>query len=333
MVAGISAGLGAQNLMLMRTHVRCVLCGLSLIAGAEEPKPVPQLQVLPLPHDQASFVRGDQEIARYHYGAELRRPFVYPVIGPSRRSLTRMGHPRDPQGHSHHNSLWISHEKVNGVSFWGDRDSGKIVHRAIENFEDLGETSWMTVVNAWVDEKQKGKVLMLERRRTTVQWIDPNGWWLFVDVQLEAPSANQKTVLGQTPFGLIGVRMAKTIGVNDGGGEIRNSAGQKGEPDIFRKPAKWVDYSGPIREGVIEGITLMDHPGNPGHPSPFHVRADGWMGVCVTHTGERVIEPGKPLRLRYGLFVHSGKPGIEALEKRWEAFGKEKLPDLNPVKK
>jgi hypothetical protein len=313
-------------------HFLFVLCGLSLMAGAQEPKPVPQLQVLPLPHEQASFMRGDQEIARYHYGPELRRPFVYPVVGPSGRSLTRMGHPRDPQSHSHHNSVWISHESVNGISFWGDRGQGKIVHRSIENFEDLGETSWMTVVNAWINEKENGKVLMLERRRTTVQLIAPNGWWLIIDLQLEAP-ANQKVVLGQTPFGLIGVRMAKTIGAHDGGGEIRNSAGQSGEPDIFRKPAKWVDYSGPIREGVIEGITLMDHPANVGHPSPFHVRGDGWMGVCLTHTGERVIEPGKPLRLRYGLFVHAGKPAIEALEKRCGEFANQKLPDLNPPKK
>jgi hypothetical protein len=244
-----------------------------------------------------------------------------------------MGHPRDPQGHSHHNSVWISHEKVNGVSFWGDRGKGKIVHRSIENFEDLGDSSWITAVNAWVDEGNKDKVLMLERRRTGVRLLEGDQWMLIIDLQLEAPSANEKVTLGETPFGLIGVRMARTIGLNDGGGEIRNSAGQSGEEAIFRKPAKWVDYSGPIREGVIEGITLMDHPANPGHPSPFHVRADGWMGICLTHTGERVIEPGRPMRLRYGLFVHAAKPAIEDLEKRWVDFSKIELPDLNPPRK
>jgi hypothetical protein len=289
--------------------------------------------VLPLPRDQASFVRGDTEIARYHYAPDQRRPFVYPIVGPSGRSLTRMGHPRDPQSHSHHNSVWISHESVNGVSFWGDAGKGKIVHRSIENFEDLGETSWMTVVNAWLDEGHNNKTIMLERRRTTVQLLPNDQWLLILDLQLESPSANERVILGQTPFGLIGVRMAKTIGVNDGGGEIRNSAGASGEPDIFRKPAKWCDYSGPIRDNVIEGITLMDHPANPGHPSPFHVRADGWMGICLTHAGERVIEPGKPLRLRYALFVHAGKPPIEALERQWQAFAKQDPPDLNPPRK
>jgi hypothetical protein len=121
--------------------------------------------------------------------------------------------------------------------------------------------------------------------------------------------------------------------VNDGGGEIGNSAGKVGEKEIFWQQAKWCDYSGPIREGVVEGITLMDHPANPNHPTVFHVRSDGWMGSSLTQAAERVIEPGKPLRVRYGLFVHSGKPAVEELERRWAEFAKTAMPDLNPVKK
>ena len=32
------------------------------------------------------------------------------------------------------------------------------------------------------------------------------------------------------------------------------------------------------------------------------------------------FEPGKPLRLRYALYVHAGIPPLEALQNRWEAF-------------
>jgi hypothetical protein len=58
-----------------------------------------------------------------------------------------------------------------------------------------------------------------------VQVLDNAEWLLLIDTQLEAP-ANAPVTLGQTAFGLLGVRMAKTIGVNDGGGTIRNSEGQ-----------------------------------------------------------------------------------------------------------
>jgi hypothetical protein len=297
-----------------------------------DPKPVPRLQIIPQADDQAAFIRDDTEIARYQFGPTLRRPYVFPLIGPAGRSLTRMGHPHDPQSHSHHNSVWISHNSVNGISFWDDHGKGRIVTQRIDNYEDTGEQSWVAATNVWIDESNNNKVLMLERRRTAIQLLPGNEFLLYLDLKLEAPK-DQPVTFGKTPFGLVGVRMAKTIGVNDGGGEIRNSTGKSGEKDIFWQPAKWCDYSGPIRDNVIEGITLMDHPQNPNHPTVFHVRSDGWMGASLTYAGDRTIEPDQPLRLRYALYVHAGKPAIEDLEKRWTDFAKIALPDLNPPKK
>src|SRR5258706_6347111 len=173
---------------------------------------------------------------------------------------------------------------------------------------------------------------MLERRRTTVQLLPRDEFLLYLDLQLEAPKG-QPVTLGKTPFGLVGVRMARTIGVSDGGGEIRNSAGKSGEKEILWRPAKWCDYSGPIRDNVVEGITLMDHPANPNHPTVFHVRSDGWMGTSLTYAADRVIEPAKPLRLRYALYVHAGKPPIEALEQRCAEFARTAPSALDPPKK
>ena len=309
-----------------------LFCILPAVAVGADPKPVPRLQVLPQAHHQAAFVREDVELARYHFGPELRRPFVFPVVGPAGRSLTRMGHPRDPVGHSHHNSVWVTHHSVNGVSFWNDSGKGRVVHQRMEQYEDLGEVSWATAINHWVDESAGNRVLMTERRRTTVQLLEKDEWILILDLHFEAPK-DRPVTLGKTPFGLLGVRMVKTVGVHDGGGEIRNSDGKSGEPEIFWKPAKWCDYSGPIRAGVVEGITLMDHPANPNHPTVFHVRSDGWMGPSLTHEADRVIEPGKPLRLRYGLYVHAGKPSIGELEKRWTEFATTAMPDLEAKKK
>ncbi|MFO7936573.1 MAG: hypothetical protein R6V06_03085, partial [Kiritimatiellia bacterium] len=40
-------------------------------------KPVPDMQVLPEPYDQASFQLRGKELTRYHFGPELRHPFWY----------------------------------------------------------------------------------------------------------------------------------------------------------------------------------------------------------------------------------------------------------------
>ncbi len=247
------------------------------------------------------------------------RPFVYPILGPSGRSLTRMGHPRDPESHSHHNSVWLSHHDVNGTDFWGDNGKGRILHQRIEQIEDGEARAFVRASSLWLGTNQT--VLLRERRQTSVQLLPRDEWLLLIDVHLEAASA--EVTLGKTPFGLIGVRMAKTIGVNDGGGAIRNSEGGVNEQEVIWKPARWVDYSGPITANAVEGVTLFDHPINPNHPAVFHVRNDGWMGASLTFAEPRVLAPGKPLALRYGLFVHSGMPAAKEIDARWKEFAEE----------
>ena len=288
------------------------------------PKPVPRMQALPLPHAEISFQREGVEIARYHYSGDGQRPFVYPVIGPSGRSLTRMGHPRDPQSHSHHNSIWLSHQFVNGVNFWEDGRGARIAHQRILRLEDGDNAAFIETQNAWMDKD--GAVVLNELRRTTVQDLGKGEWLLLIDAQLEAGVA--PVTLGQTAFGMMAVRVAKTIGVNDGGGTIRNSEGGVDEAGCFRKPARWVDYSGPITPAASEGLTLFDHPRNLNHPVPFHVRNDGWMGASLTFPGAHTIEPGSPLRLRYGLYVHAGIPALEHLQEQWEAFAQMPLAEF-----
>lgn len=295
-------------------------------------KPVPRMQAIPLPHDQVSFERDGVEIARYHFDPTDERPFVFPVIGPSGKSLTRMGHPHDPVGHSHHNSVWITHNDVNGTVFWSDKGDGKIIHQRIERLDDGDEECGVLTVNHWIGKE--GKVLLEERRRTAARPLPNKEWFLLLDLELTAKGA--PVTFGKSAFGLVGVRMAKTIGINDGGGTIRNSAGnvdEQGDNGCFWKRAKWCDYSGPITPKANEGITLMDHPSNANHPTHFHVRSDGWMGSSLSFDGPLTIEPGKPLRLRYGLYVHAGVPELKALEARWTEFAALPMADLAPKKK
>jgi hypothetical protein len=295
-------------------------------------KPVPGMQALPLPHDQASIERGGVELTRYHFGPALRRPFLYPIVGPSGRSLTRMGHPHATVSHSHHNSVWVSHNDVNGDVFWADNGSGRIAHQWIAQYADGSREASIAAVNHWIGKNDR--LHMIERRGMRAIDLAKEEWLLVLDLQFEAD--RQPVTLGKTPFGMAAVRMAKTIGIDDGGGTIRNSEGnvnEQGPNGVFWKRARWVDYSGPILPGVNEGITLFDHPANANHPSYFHVRADGWMGASLTFDAARRIEPGALLRLRYGLYVHRGIPSPETIERQWLPFSKSAIEDLPTFRK
>ena len=292
------------------------------------PKPIPRMQALPLPHHQISFQRDGVELTRFHFDPADKRPFLYPLNGPSGRSLTRMGHPQDPVGHSHHNSLWLAQHSVNGISFWGDPRTSYIRTLRVEKLEDSDTLAAATVVNSWIETN---RTILTERRHITVQTLPNNEWLLILDVRFEANK--EPVTLGKTPFGFAAVRMAKSIGVHDGGGIIRNSEGAVNETNIFWKQARWVDYSGVIVSNTVEGITFFDHPSNPNHPSHFHVRDDGWMGASFTFDQERVVETNKPLQLRYGFYVHSGLLETNVLQQRWEEFRKTTPLDLSPRKK
>ncbi len=287
---------------------------------AGEPRPFAAVQAVPVPDQQVSFQRDGVELVRYHYGHQHERPFWFPLIGPAGRVVTRMGHPHDPTGHSHHNSVWISHQKVNGVNFWEDPGPAKIVHQKIEELDDGPDVASLRVRNAWTGPD--GKAILNERRLMTVRPL-PDGEWLLI-VELLITPADGDVTFGKTPFGIFAARVAKTMDVNDGGGVIRNSAGGVNEKAVLWKPARWVDYSGPITVDRRNGITLMDHPENPNHPSVFHVRDDGWMGASFSFKGPFKLPAGQALRLLYALYIHDGVPPPEQIERRFAAFAQHK---------
>jgi len=299
---------------LARALVLCATACAQVVAA--DPKPVPRMQAIPLPQDQVSFEYDHRELTRFYFAPSQQRPFLYPINGPSGISLTRMGHPHDPVTHSHHNSVWISHADVNGISFWADNSGARIVHKRVQKLTDSDTAASVETAAVW---RSKDEVDLLEEKRTLTVIPLQNGEWM-LRIELQLTSVKEAVRLGDTAFGMLGVRMAKSIGVKDGGGTIRNSEGGVDEAGCFRKRARWVDYSGPVTNQTQEGITLFDHPSNPNHPTPFHVRDDGWMGAALNFEAPLSLEPKQSLKLTYGLYVHSGIPAKETLESLWRTF-------------
>jgi hypothetical protein len=46
------------------------------------------------------------------------------------------------------------------------------------------------------------------------------------------------------------------------------------------------------------------------------------MGACFTFAAPYTIEPTVPLSLRYGLWVHAGRPTPEQIDAQFESFSK-----------
>lgn len=266
----------------------------------------PRCVIVPQPNDEVSLTIDGVERLRWHAGANAPRPYYYPLIGPSGLPLTRIGHPGAPD-HDHHLSIWFAHNKVLGINFWGNTSPARIRQREWIAYHDGDDEAVMGVKLDWFDGHDP-KPLMTQEVVTAVR-PEAEGETL-VEIQTTLTPTADMLELQKTNFGLLAVRVAKSLSAHFGGGQLADSEGRVGEPAIFGNRAAWMDYSGPIRPGVTEGITFFDHPGNPDHPTHWHVREDGWMGASLCFADARIITKAAPLKLRYLLHAHRG--GVDA---------------------
>ena len=131
----------------------------------------------------------------------------------------------------------------------------------------------------------------------------------FLELQSNFTPLSESIEFGKTNFGFLAVRVAKSISEHFGDGRLKNSEGATGEPAIFGRPAKWMDYSGTVvdanetdgQAAVVEGITYFDHPANPGHPTHWHVREDGWMGAAVCLAQPIETKKSSPLAKKFSI--------------------------------
>ncbi|MFM7056064.1 MAG: PmoA family protein [Planctomycetota bacterium] len=266
---------------------------------------MPHCSLLPLSGHQLAFLIDDREVLRWHAGTDYPRPFFFPVMGPSGDSLTRMGHPGAPD-HDHHQSLWFAHNKVLGIDFWGNASGAVIRQQQWFAYEDGEGSCRMAVELGWYDGHNPAPLIHQELICELVPRSAEGEYTLELQSRFQPLSASLE--FAKTNFGFLAVRVSASLSAVFGSGVLTSSEGAVGEKQVFGKVARWMDYSGPPRRSATdwEGLTLIDHPQNPGQPTGWHVRDDGWMCASPCMQAPQITQPDAPLLLRYLLLVHAG---------------------------
>lgn len=281
---------------------------------------LPSCRTEPLPGRQFAVILQDRERTRWRFDLETPRPCFFPIVGPSGTSLTRMGHP-GAANHDHHRSVWWAHNSVAGVDFWSEGKPPRIQQREWLAIEDSEEETRFAVTLDWLDGHDPAPLLRQEMI-ACARPLDGGEWTL----ELQSTwSASGQLELQKNNFGFLAVRVAKHLSEHFGSGRLTNDIGATGEPALFGKPSRWMDYSGPVpvQAGVDfaqEGIALFDHPGNAGSPASWHVRSDGWMGPSFNRNGPFALGPEQALTLRYLLWMHRGDGDPSRLAPTFESF-------------
>ncbi len=253
---------------------------------------------------------GDERFAEYRTGPDLRKPFLLPVRSEGgviiTRSLWQPG--EEKQDHLHHKGVWVAVDEVNGLRFWNEQARIKTI--SIEILEHEGNPARMRVVNHWLGESKANEPVLEEA--TEIRFYANR--LLAYDIRF-SPAAGTVT-FNDTKEGLFGIRLADTMREKEGGAfsNVVSANGCNGSADCWGKPSNWIDYHGPVGGG-IHGAAIFDHPEN-FRPSRYHVRDYGLFsinpfGEKAYTRGENapqpfVLQPGETLRLRFGLYIHSG---------------------------
>ncbi|MGE0609509.1 MAG: PmoA family protein [Pirellulales bacterium] len=257
--------------------------------------------------DHLSIAIRGQPFADYVFNdPEIKRPFLARVHAPGSQLVTR-NHPpladKDSTDHATmHPGIWLAFGELSGADFW--RNKGTVEHLEWIERPVVGDSGGQFAVrNRYRD---KDRILCEETCRIGIEILDAG---YLIDWDSTFTNDAEMVFGDQEEMGL-GLRMATPITVKNGG-EIINSAGQRGEKQVWGQPADWCDYRGTLA-GEPCGLLLMPSPQN-FRPAWFHARDYGLLVANPfgqqAFTGQSksrvVVPPGEEFRLRFGVLVHS----------------------------
>jgi len=232
-----------------------------------------------MPGDVLELRLDGQLVGLYHHGPDLARPYLAPLLDDAGRPVTCDPGPAD---HPHHRGVWIGHRDVGGVDHWTEfAGHGQIAHRS---FDEVGTTVRERL--EWLDPQ--GRPTLAERRTLELR----PGPVLDLTVHLTATDA--VTLGANKDASLAAVRVVPSMT------RIENADGARGEDACWGRRAAWCAMSGPTG-----GIAVHDHPDNPRHPTPWHVRAYGLLAPNPFLHEPLHLEAGGDVTFRYRLVVRA----------------------------
>ncbi|HEX3878364.1 MAG TPA: PmoA family protein [Bryobacteraceae bacterium] len=269
--------------------------------------------------------------------ADLMKPFLWPILAATGTPVTRawpiekVDEEKDLKGdHPHQRGIWFGHEKVNGSDFWNSytaKNNGKITLIKVGEIKSGKESGSLSARFQWIGHD--GTPVVTESRVMTF-YDQPDRRTIDFDITL---TAIDKVTFGDAKDGAFGMRLRPLLQEDKGSGHIVNAEGAMSEKEVWGKPSNWCDYSGEIK-GEKVGVAMLDHPGNPGHPVRWHVRAYGLfaanpfaLGLAgfipdKTQDGSKTLEPGQSMRFRYRVIIHPGDAKSADIAAEYAKFAK-----------
>jgi len=253
-----------------------------------------------LSKDRVDIAVGGVLFTAYKFADSQKYPYFWPVNGPiSGESVTT----ESSEPYPHHHSLFFGCDKVNGGNYWQQSNrSGQIVSQGPKVIEGSGPRVVFTDDCLW--RRPRHDPVIRDKRRITVTAPQPTVRLIDFEITLEPLT---EVRIEKSNHSLFSARVVAELNVQNGGVLI-NAEGKTSEKGTFGAKSPWCDYSG-SRDGVTEGIAILQHPGNRWYPCRWFTRDYGFFSPTPMNwleEGHIVLPQGEPLTLRYRVVVHAG---------------------------
>jgi hypothetical protein len=296
----------------------------SLLAGLA---PAGENLVRLIPEGQTIRVDIDgRHFTTYYFNDGMGKPYVRPMLFPVNAS-DGVGVTADQMtgggDHPHHRSLYVAQGDVNGADHWAIKGANSPKQRHV-SIQAAGDT-----IVQDLEWEGRDNSPILREKRTLRFFAYPDGG-RGIDMTLVFTPIDGPVTFGDTKEGgLCSVRLHKEISANP---ILLNSTGATGEKETWGKPARWCAESGSIG-GKPYSVAILDHPSNPRHPTPWHVRRYGLM--TANPFGLHDFDRSKPrgagnftmtrdqsTTFKYRVIIQTRQAAVENLDEKWAQFAK-----------
>jgi len=236
----------------------------------------------------------------YKFAADQKYPYFWPVNGPlSGKSITT----ETSEPYPHHHSLFFGCDRVNGGNYWQDVNArGQILSQGPKIIQSSGEQVVFADTCLW---KQPGKEpIIRDTRQITIS--APSETLRIIDFKVTMIPLVDIEIL-KTNHSLFSARVVPELGATTGGTLI-NAEGQTSEKGTFGMASPWCDYSG-TRQGITEGLAILQNPANRWFPSKWFTRDYGFFSPTPMYwlEGDKLnLAKDEKLTLEYRVVVHAG---------------------------
>lgn len=264
---------------------------------------------------------GAEFFTSYRFSPEEKYPFFFPVNGPSGVSVTSMRNGQYP----HHTSLFFGCDKVNGGNYWQEgNERGQIFSDGPVLEKAAGPEIVITDVCQW--KRSGAEQPIRDSRRIVISAPSKTLRQIDFAITLEPLMA---VTIEKTNHSFFSVRMDPDLTPVMGGAMI-NAEGAAGEKATFGQPSAWMATYGKRGNGQVEGLAILQHPGNPWAPSPWFTRDYGFMSPTPMYwpkdgTATKLAQ-GEKVILRYRVLVFSGDPATVDLARQYADYAGRKTP-------